>query len=259
VARTVIRIGTLVLYPYPTMMFFGIVFGVITGTLVAEARGLPADRVYIGLMALVAPAVVGARLLFVACHWRTYRNDLGRIFRRSDSGAALFGGFALALAISVPLLAVLHLPFAEFWDMGAVVLLVGMALTKVGCHLNGCCAGRPTVGPLGMRLRNARGVVSRRVPAQLLEAALAIVLLAVSLPLSAQLGFGGALLLTASLGYGVGRFVLEGLREDPMRVRGVRVSRAIAVSLAVVAALLLTIGVTRRGASAVTPMTGAGR
>jgi prolipoprotein diacylglyceryl transferase len=253
------RVGPVTLYPYPTMLFVGIVCGVITATVVAEGRGLPADRVYVGLIALVAPAVVGARLLFVACHWRTYRHDLGRVFRRSDSGAALFGGFVLALVVSVPLLRMLRLPFAEFWDMGAVVLMVGMACTKVGCHLNGCCAGRPTAGLLGMRLRNARGVVARRVPAQLLEGALAAALLAITLPLSARLGFGGALVLTASLGYGVGRYALEGIREDPMRVSGVRVSRAIAASLAVVAALLLTVGLARHDPAVGTHTTDAGR
>jgi prolipoprotein diacylglyceryl transferase len=253
------KVGPVTLYPYPTMLFVGIVSGVIAGTLVGEARGLPADRLYLGLMALVVPAVVGARLLFVACHWRTYRLDPARIFRRSDSGAALFGGFALALVVSVPLLAVLRLPFAQFWDCGAVVLMVGMAFTKFGCHLNGCCAGRPTAGPFGMRLRNARGVVTRRVPAQLLEGALATILLAVTLPLSRSLGFGGALVLTASLGYGIGRFALEGVRENPMRVRGVRVSRVIAASLAVVAAVLLTVQVTLRGESAVTYTGEAGR
>jgi prolipoprotein diacylglyceryltransferase len=223
------------------MLFIGIVSGIVAGTQLAAMRGLPAERVYVGLVTLVAPAVVGSRLLFVACHWHIYRTDLARIFRRSDSGAALFGGFALALLVSVPLVAALRLPFAAFWDMGAVVLLVGMVFTKVGCHLNGCCAGRPTTGAFSMRLHNARGVVARRVPAQLLESVLAAVLLLIAVPLSSRLGFDGALVLTASLGYGIGRFALEGVREAPMRAGAVRVSRAVAVSLAVTAALLLAV------------------
>ncbi len=223
------------------MLFLGMVWGVVAGTHLAASRGLDAGRAHVALLALLAPAVVGARLLFVACHWPTFRRDPSRIFRKSDGGAALFGGFALALALSVPLVRLLRLPFAAFWDVGAVVILIGLAVTKAGCHLNGCCAGRATSGPLGIRLRNAQGVVARRIPSQLLESALAVTLLAMAIPLSATLNFDGALFLCACLGYGLGRIWLESTRETAMRAGGVPVSQAIAASLAGIAAVLLMV------------------
>ena len=240
-ARTQFRIAGATLDPYPTMLFFGMVAGVVAGTQFAESRGLVAGRAYVAMLALLAPAVIGSRLLFVVCNWPVFRHDLRRIFRRSDGGMALFGGLFLVLGLSVPLLALLRLPFAAFWDAGAVVILVGMAFTKVGCHVNGCCAGRVTTHVFGWRLPNEYGVWARRIPSQLLESVLALVLLAVAIPASARFRFDGALFLCAALGYGLGRCWLESTRESEMRLGDLRVSRAIAASLAVISAIILAV------------------
>jgi phosphatidylglycerol:prolipoprotein diacylglycerol transferase len=123
---------------------------------------------------------------------------------------------ALALPLSVPLLAALQLPLGAFWDVGMLTILVGMIFARIGCLLNGCCGGRPSNGWLGLYLPNHRGVWARRIPTQCLEAGLAAVLLIAAVALWPRLPFPGSLFLLATVGYASGRLALESLRElDP--------------------------------------------
>jgi prolipoprotein diacylglyceryltransferase len=152
---------------------------------------------------------------------------------------SLYGGLVLTLLSSLLLLPALQLQGAAFWDAAAVVILIGMTFTKVGCHLNGCCAGRESSEWWSLVLTDARGVRERRVPAQLLESALAVVLLGLALVVRRELALPGSLFLAGAIGYGIGRFLLEGVRDTTGRVGDVTVNRAISATLSAGAALTL--------------------
>src|SRR5262252_1173754 len=71
--------------------------------------------------------------------------------------AAAYGALALMLPLSVPVLSLLGLRLGDFWDAATFTILVGMIFTRLGCLLNGCCAGR-VVKQWGIRLPNRAGV-----------------------------------------------------------------------------------------------------
>jgi len=214
VRRTLFTIGSTRFYAYPVMLYLGIVGGVIAGARGAAVHGLPAVRAYCAMLLLVLPALVGARLLFAFIHWDLYRNNVRRIFRRSEGGAALYGGFVLAVVVSLPLLAALRVPFFGFWDAAAITLLVGMIPTKYGCYLNGCCCGRASEGRFAQLLPNTKDIWKRRIPSQFLEAVLAALLLGLCLWLWSTNPMPGAVFFLALAGYGVGRRALEATREE---------------------------------------------
>jgi phosphatidylglycerol:prolipoprotein diacylglycerol transferase len=199
-------------WSYPTLLYAGCVCGILGGHAAARASGLDAFRVWVATFALIGGALVGARLLFVVMHWSSYRNNPGRVWKRTEGGAAQYGGLMLALPASWPLLVALGLPFGAFWDVGMLTILIGMIFTRFGCLLNGCCAGR-TVRTFGLNLPNHLGVCRRRVPTQVLEAAFAAVLLFAALSAWPRLPFPGALFLLVAGSYATGRMVLESARE----------------------------------------------
>ena len=134
------RCGGFAFWAYPTFLYVGLNAGVLAGNAAARASGLDPFRVFVATFLLLVPVLFGARLLYVACNWSLYRPNLRRMFRRSDGGAAQYGGLLLGAPLSVPVLALLDLPFGAFWDVAAITILVGMIFTRVGCFLNGCCA-----------------------------------------------------------------------------------------------------------------------
>jgi len=194
------------------------VFGLVAENIAAHAADLDAARVFLATFCLLVPALVGARLLFVAIHWGTYRREPGRIWRRGEGGAAMYGSVPCMMAAAVPLLPALSLPFGGFWDVATFGILVGMPFTRVGCLLNGCCAGR-----------------IRRIPSQLLEAGWAIVLLVAAMYTWRLLPFPGALFLAVLAAYGSGRVVLQTTRENREMLGPVDLQQVISVAFVMLA------------------------
>ena len=165
------------IYAYPAMLSLGIAVGSIVTNYFAHLAGANAVRVYVATVLLLGPALIGARVLHVMAHRDLYRGEPARMWRRSDGGASLYGGLLVALVFSPPVLWLLDVPFWTFWDLATFTLLSGMVFAKTGCHLNGCCAGRPIAGFPGLVLSDHHGVRERRMPSQLLEAGWALLLL----------------------------------------------------------------------------------
>jgi phosphatidylglycerol---prolipoprotein diacylglyceryl transferase len=213
VRRVLFQRGGIRVYSYPALLYLGLILGIAAGNLAAHAAGLDAARVFVATLILLVPALVGARLLFVASHWRGYRREPARIWRRAEGGAAMYGGIPCMLLASVPLLGALDVPFGAFWDVATFSILVGMGFTRIGCLLNGCCAGRPSGGRFALVLPDHQGIRCRRIPTQLLEAGWAALLLLGALAIWPALPFPGALFLAAIVAYAVGRVGLEATRE----------------------------------------------
>jgi prolipoprotein diacylglyceryl transferase len=201
-------------YSYPAMLYVGLLAGVFAGAWVAQRSGMSADRFAIAITVLLIPALAGSRLYFVLTRWELYRGDPSRIWRRTEGGMSMYGGFILAVPLSIPLLRSLGLPFASFWDAAALTILLGMAFTRIGCILNGCCGGRPSDAWFALSLPDHHGIWQRRIPTQLMEMAFALVLFGAALALRNVAPFPGAIFCLVLAGYGAGRWVLESLRED---------------------------------------------
>jgi phosphatidylglycerol---prolipoprotein diacylglyceryl transferase len=219
------------LYAYPVMLYLGLLIGVMGGTCAATLRGLDPGRVYAAMLLLIPLALAGARLLFLMSNWRFYRREPARIWRQSEGGASLYGGLVLVFLVSLPVLKLLGLPLGAFWDAGSVALLTGMIFTKLGCFLNGCCGGRPTTSRLSLYLPDHRGIWRRRVPTQVLEACLAAMILLGLVGLWNRLPFKGALFLYTVATYSMGRWWLEGTREETETIGPFSLHRTLSVVL----------------------------
>jgi len=226
---------------YPTLLYLGMVFGIVAGDYAANVSGLDATRVLVALTILTIPGLVGARLLFVATHWELYRYERGRIWRRSEGGAAMQGGLLLAVAASVPLVRALGLRFGAFWDVATFAALIQLVFARFGCLLHGCCAGRTTAGWFALELPDHRGVLQRRVPSQLVEAAWAVVILVGAMALWDHRPFPGVVFLTALTAYALGRIMFEPLREARSRIGGLDVQRGLAGVFGAVALMRLLV------------------
>jgi phosphatidylglycerol:prolipoprotein diacylglycerol transferase len=202
------------IHSYPALLYLGLLCGVYAGYGAAASMSIDPDRASAGVLILIVPALVGARLWFVLSHWEAFRCEPRRIWRRGDGGAALVGGLVLALALSPAVLAALGLPFGTFWDAATFTMVVGMIFTRVGCLLNGCCSGRPSEGRLALYLPDHEGHWERRHPVQLLELAVAVTLLIGATAISTASPFPGATFIFAVAGYGCARLILNPLRES---------------------------------------------
>lgn len=223
------------IYSYPAMLYVGLLAGVFVGAYVAQASGMSADRFAVAIVILLIPALAGSRLYFVLTRWDDYRHDPARIWRRTEGGMAMYGGFILVVPLSIPLLRWLGLPFGSFWDAAGLTILLGMAFTRIGCLLNGCCSGRPSEAWFALLLPDHHGVVQRRIPTQLMEMAFAMLLFGAALIMRNHASFPGAIFCSVVASYALGRWYLESLRDDETGGRDKTAMQATSILLVIVA------------------------
>ncbi len=232
------RVGGLDIHSYPALQYIGLTLGVLAGNVLARIIGIDEFRVFVATVILLFPALAGARILYLLIHWKFYRANPRAIWNTRQGGAAQYGGILVAVPLSIPLLSTLNVPFGAFWDVAGVTIMIGMAFTRIGCFLNGCCAGRESDSWLSLYLPNIRGVWKRRFPTQLLEAGWAAMLLTTGLGIRTSLPFDGALFIFIAAGYALGRLVMESMRD--LRANRFTVHHAISLLIIAVSLAALT-------------------
>ncbi len=164
--------GGIPVYTYSLMLGLGAAVGLAWAAWRApEGRALP--LVDAGLWAL-AGALIGGRAAYAALNWSYYQAQPVEIFQIWLGGVSWFGGLLGGL-LALALLALFgDWRFGELAD-ALLPLLAALAVSAwLGCWLDGCAYGPPAGNWLGLPSRDEWGVVSLRLPAQLLGALLSL-------------------------------------------------------------------------------------
>jgi phosphatidylglycerol:prolipoprotein diacylglycerol transferase len=102
------------------------------------------------LYALMA-GVIGARIFFVVHHFDLFRGRPLHVFAIWQGGVELLGGVAAALAVLCIYLIRQKRPLLLYLDVLAIGLMIGLGFGRIGCFLSGCCYGKCTDLPWGVR------------------------------------------------------------------------------------------------------------
>ena len=233
------RLGPLHFYSYGLLIAVGFLAASALAVRRAAAVGIdPASIQNIGLTALLA-GLSGGRLAYVLLRWELYRGHPFEILRLDHGGLVFYGGLAAGLPAALWVIRRAGLPVLRTVDLLVPPLTVAHAFGRVGCFLNGCCYGKPTLLPWGVRFP---GEEFRRHPVQLYETAFLFLLFFVlSKIASSQSRFKpGALFLVYGVAYGIWRFLAEFLRADnPPIALGLTVFQWISLPVVAVAGALL--------------------
>jgi phosphatidylglycerol:prolipoprotein diacylglycerol transferase len=223
----------------------------------AERDGLPKNRIYDLGLYILASALIGSKALMVIVEWSDFAGDWRRIFSFDlwRSAGVYYGGFLIALLVSVILMRRWHLPWRKTSDAFAPGIALGHAIGRLGCFSAGCCWGKPTTSWIGVRFTEKANeltgvpIDSPLVPTQLIEAAANLLIFGFLLWLRKRRSFDGQIIYAYLMTYSVARFVIEFWRDDPRgQVLGLSTSQFIAVLLFALG-LALTIYELRRKAA----------
>ncbi len=138
------------LQSYSLMMWIA-ALAVITITLVNIRRsGLSIRSSLLPLAVMTLSVPIGARALNVLINPSYYDRYPEKIFAISNSGFSLMGGLVLAAMAGWIFSRLVGISPWRLGDTLAPGLGIGLILMRVGCLLNGCCFGLPTVQPWGI-------------------------------------------------------------------------------------------------------------
>ncbi len=120
----------------------------------ALAEGLPEQKVFDLSIAILASAILGAKLLLIVVEWKHYSanpRDLVGVLR---SAGVFYGGLIAASIVGIWYLRKHRLPAWKVADMGAPAIALGEGIGRWGCFAAGCCYGRESHGPFAVTFTN---------------------------------------------------------------------------------------------------------
>ena len=202
----------------------------VQGVLHARAR----HPVPAAVLAALAASLVGyasAKVYYLVLHREPLRN-------LATAGTCI-QGFLLGGIGSLTIAAAgFGLPVGEVLDAAAPAVFFGMAVGRPGCFFSGCCAGRPTASRWGL-FSSDRRLAVRRIPIQLLEAAVALLIGAIALLLVlAEHQARGLVFLGAVAAYTLLRQLMFPLRADAHTARGRHLAMAASAAVLLTALVL---------------------
>ena len=187
-------------------------------------KGLNQDTFWNILFIVFLGAIVGGKLLFIILSWpqlgATLADKFTTIIKDIRYGFVFFGGLIMAVSGAVWYMRRKKLPLLKTSDFLIVAVPLGHALGRVGCFLAGCCYGKPTNLPWGVRFTDPHTLVPPALagvplhPTQLYEAALNLALFLLLHYASKKPHKEGKILVEYVLCYAVMRFGIEFLRGD---------------------------------------------
>lgn len=99
---------------------------------------------------IMVGVIIGGRILYVLFHLKEF-SDFVSIFEIWNGGMMFFGGFIGAFLAGLLYVRKEGLDVLLLADIVSPAIALGEFFTRIGCFLNGCCFGRPTSLPWGVR------------------------------------------------------------------------------------------------------------
>lgn len=213
-------IGDFPVRSFGVMLSLGILAGLLTSYYVAKAQGRFQEEVIDLAFYAILAGLLGARLWEVIFSWDYYGSHLLEIPVIWNGGISVQGAVVGGLLAVIWYCRKQKIGLWPMLDTLAPGVLVGQAIGRLGCFLNGCCFGVPhqlgVVYPAGTDAYHTFGAVPL-FPAVLLEAAWDVLILVLLLAVYKRKPFDGFIALGYFILYSMGRFVLEFWRADSLR------------------------------------------
>jgi len=252
--------GALPIYSYGVMLGTSMIVAWYVIMWLGEREGFERETLANTFIITAVSAIVGARALYILTNPHEFESIRDLVNLRGG-GLVAYGGFLGGFFGALFYLRSQKKSLLSFADVAAPTLALGLALTRIGCYLYGCDYGARLEDDAPSWLReigtfphwhdgNGSPAWAHHVanyglahdaqhsfpvhPTQIYESLAGFVLLAVTIAMWRRRSFRGEVLLALTMFYGVWRFAIEYVRDDPERGFFFGFSTSQLVSLALV-------------------------
>jgi phosphatidylglycerol:prolipoprotein diacylglycerol transferase len=220
------QIGSFNFPTYGLLVALGVLVGLWISVRNSEKHGINADHAWNFGILIVLCGIVGAKILYIINDWGYYTSHPGEILSLGtlQAGGVFSGGLIAALVAAVWYIRRHKMPPLATCDAFAPGLALGHAIGRVGCFAAGCCYGKLTSHVWGVTFTNplAHAWVGTPLgvplePTQLFESAVELGNFFVLMWILRHKKFDGQVFGAYLFLYGVARYFLEFIRDDPGR------------------------------------------
>ena len=250
-------------YWYGIILALSFLAGLLLCMRQAKRYGLTEDHVLDLVLWAVPCCILGSRIYYVIFYLDLYRTpdgglDWARMIAIWDGGIAIYGTVIAGALVVFLYTRIKKIPFGALADLAVMGLLLGQIIGRLANFINREAFGGPTDLPWRMRVWVSAYEYADVHPTFLYESLWNLVgLLLILLVVSKARRFDGENTWFYFLWYGLGRAWIEGLRTDSLYLfdwtffgAPIRVSQALSVAMAAIAALALFYEIKLKGRTA---------
>lgn len=247
------RIGNFPINTYGVFLAIAFLCAIFVTVKLAERDGLPRERIYDLSLWMLLASLVGSKILMLFTESEYRDNPLQLLsldFLRS--GGVFYGGLLGAVIAGYLLMKRYKLPWWKTADACAPGIAIGNFFGRQGCFAAGCCWGKPTSLPWGVKFSELGHEITgvpidtHLHPTQLYESFAMLLVFLFLLWLHKHRRFSGQVILAYALLYAIIRFSIEFVRDDPRgdilgltSLTGLSTSQMISLVIGIVALILL--------------------
>jgi phosphatidylglycerol:prolipoprotein diacylglycerol transferase len=246
-----VHFGRFFLPTYGFLVALGVLIGLWISVRNSERLGIDGEKAWnLGILVVLC-GIVGAKILYILNDWNSYASNPREIFSIDtlQAGGVFSGGLIAAFIAAAWYVRRHHMPALRTCDAFAPGLALGHAIGRVGCFAAGCCYGKETHHLWGVTFHNplANQIAGTPLnvplePTQLFESSVELANFIFLMWLLKRKKFDGQIFGAFMFIYGIARFFLEYLRDDPGRgsVFGgaLTVTQLIAIGLVIAGGLI---------------------
>ena len=248
-------IGSFFIAFYGVIIAIGMLIGVSFILKEAKRLGFDEDQFLDICIITIVVGVIGARIYYVIFAWDYYKDNPLSAFNIRRGGLAIYGGVLAGIACVYILCKIKKLQFLKVLDVAIFGVIIGQICGRWGNFFNREAFGQYTDGLLAMLLpldavRSSSDITTEMLanlvtidgvsyvsvhPTFLYESLWNLGLLIFLLCTRKKKKFDGYVFFTYLIVYGAGRFWIEGLRTDQLKLWGTSlpVSQMLAATLVV--------------------------
>jgi phosphatidylglycerol:prolipoprotein diacylglycerol transferase len=251
----IFRIGNFPINTYGVFLAVAFLCAILIAVRLARRDGLPSEKIYDLSLWMLLAGLVGSKILMLFTE-PEYRENPA-LFLSLDflrSGGVFYGGLLGAMAVGYFLMKRYKLPWWKTADACAPGIAIANFFGRQGCFAAGCCWGKPTTLPWGVKFtelgHQITGVPTdaHLHPTQLYESFAMLLVFLFLLWLHKRKRFNGQVILAYALLYAVIRFSIEFVRDDPRgdvfgltSLTGLSTSQLISLVIGIAALILLIV------------------
>jgi len=260
----IFHVGSFPINTYGVFLAIAFLCAILVAVRLGARDGLPRERIYDLSLWMLLGGLIGSKILmlFTEPEYRDHPLQLLSLdFLRS--GGVFYGGLIGAVLTGYFLMKRYKLPWWKTADACAPGIAIGNFFGRQGCFAAGCCWGKPTSLPWGVKFtelgHQITGVPTDVYlhPTQLYESFTMLIVFLFLLWMHKRKRFSGQVILLYALLYSVVRFAIEFVRDDPRgdifgltTLTGLSTSQMISLVVGIAAAVVLIIRWRRANATA---------
>ena len=221
--------GNFRIYSYGVMVALGFLIAVYLTSREAHRIGIAPQKIFdLGLYILIL-GIIGARALHVILDFGHYVNHPLEIIMINKGGLAFHGGLLTGIIGAWLLIKRNRMPLWKTADIFMPNVALGQAIGRIGCFLNGCCYGRPTISSIGIHLP---GHIFPLHPTQLYSSIFLLLTFFVLKKIYTKKKFDGIVFFSYLVIFSFGRFFIDFYRGDLRTVLfGLKTSQLISIAV----------------------------